>query len=180
MDVSALKNRFLVLAQERLKSDDFAALRRELQSPLLFATQWEWALLGVMLQAGMGLENLFKGSTRAHDDELVSLLESWVAKRDGTTARPVLLAPGRTFQKAIATAPAKPVSRGAAQDAAILAEIKNLGLDPLALIKNAPGKRGTKAAICTALLKNPLFVGSKVFDKAWERLTARTDIVCKP
>lgn len=74
------------------------------------------------------------------------------------------------------TGPAKPLQRTAAQDAAILGEIEKQGYDPMALPKNPPGKSGAKAAVRTALLKNSLFTGGTVFDKAWERLTARADI----
>ena len=71
---------------------------------------------------------------------------------------------------------AKPLQRTAAQDSAILCEIEKQGYDPLTLPKNLPGKPGVKAAIRAALSKNSLFTGGTVFDKAWERLTARTDI----
>ena len=70
----------------------------------------------------------------------------------------------------------KPLQRTAAQDSAILFEIKIQGYDPLALPKNLPGKPGVKATIRAALLRNSLFAGGRVFDKAWERLTARADI----
>ena len=70
----------------------------------------------------------------------------------------------------------KPLQRSAAQDAAILREIKKQGYDPLALPKNSPGKSGVKAAVRTALAKNPLFTSKTVFDKAWERLTTSADI----
>lgn len=72
--------------------------------------------------------------------------------------------------------PAKPLQRTAAQDFAILCEIKKQGYDPLALPKNLPGKPGVKAAIRASLSENSLFTGGTVFDKAWERLTARADI----
>ena len=72
--------------------------------------------------------------------------------------------------------PAKPLQRTAAQDSAILCEIEKQGYDPLALPKNLPGKPGVKAAIRAALSENSLFTGGTVFDKAWERLTARADI----
>ena len=72
--------------------------------------------------------------------------------------------------------PAKPLQRTAAQDAAILREIEKQGYNPQALPKNPLGKPGAKAAVRTALSKNPLFTGGTVFDKAWERLTARADI----
>ena len=73
--------------------------------------------------------------------------------------------------------PAKPLQRTAAQDSAILCEIEKQGYDPLALPKNPPGKSGAKAAIRAALSKNLLFTGATVFNKAWERLTDRADIV---
>lgn len=71
---------------------------------------------------------------------------------------------------------AKPLQRTAAQDSAILCEIEKRGYDPQALPKNPPGKPGAKAAIRASLSENSLFTGGTVFDKAWERLTARADI----
>ena len=71
----------------------------------------------------------------------------------------------------------KPLQRSAAQDAAILDEIKKQGYNPTALPKNDPGKSGIKAAVRQALSKKKLFSGTTVFDKAWERLTKCMDIV---
>jgi len=82
----------------------------------------------------------------------------------------------RTATGSDAPVPAKPLQRGAAQEAAILAAIRAAGLNPLALPKNEPGKPGPKAAIRQATNGNPLFVGETVFDKAWERLRAQGDI----
>ena len=76
-------------------------------------------------------------------------------------------------------AQAMPLQRTAAQDAAILCEIKKLGHDPMALPKNPDGKPGVKAAVRAALLSHSLFIGSTVFDKAWVRLTARADIAIR-
>ena len=70
-----------------------------------------------------------------------------------------------------------PVQRTAAQDAAILSTLAALNINPLAIPKNKAGKAGSKAKVRTALERNPLFVGATVFDKAWERLSARGDIV---
>lgn len=73
--------------------------------------------------------------------------------------------------------PTTPVQRTAAQDAAILSTLAALNIKPLVIPKNKAGKAGTKAKVRTALERNPLFVGATVFDKAWERLSARGDIV---
>jgi hypothetical protein len=75
------------------------------------------------------------------------------------------------------TQTAKPVQRSAAQDAAILATLKAMGVDPLAVPKNPPGKPGTKAKVRTALEGDALFTGATVFDKAWGRLSTRGEIV---
>lgn len=71
----------------------------------------------------------------------------------------------------------KPLQRSAAQDAAILTQVTSLGYDPLALPQNKPGKAGVKSAVRNALSKDRLFTGAKVFDKAWERLSANGEIV---
>lgn len=73
--------------------------------------------------------------------------------------------------------PTTPVQRTAAQDAAILSTLAALNINPLAIAKNKAGKPGIKAKVRTALDGNSLFVGATVFDKAWERLSARGDIV---
>lgn len=72
--------------------------------------------------------------------------------------------------------PTKPVQRSAAQDAAILTAIRDAGHNPLVLPANEPGRPGVKAAIREALNDNVLFVGTRVFDKAWERLSSRGEI----
>jgi hypothetical protein len=71
----------------------------------------------------------------------------------------------------------KPVQRFAAQDTAILTQITALGFDPKALPKNKAGKAGVKSDVRKSLSKDQLFKGVKVFDKAWERLSARREIV---
>ena len=78
-----------------------------------------------------------------------------------------------------ATPAVRPTQRSAAQDAAILATINSLSVDPLAIPKNEPGKPGIKAKVRTALKDNSLFTGSTVFKKSWERLTSRGEIVIR-
>jgi hypothetical protein len=92
-----------------------------------------------------------------------------------------VIPPNQTVQDVPATtAPAvKPVQRSAAQDAAILAALQSMSIDPLAISKNLPGKPGTKAKVRAALDNNPLFTGTTVFDRAWERLTKRREIVIR-
>ena len=72
----------------------------------------------------------------------------------------------------------KPVLRSAAQDEAILSEIRRQGHDPLKLPKNEAGKPGVAAAVRGALVGvNPLFpkIGTQ-FKHAWERLRAKKEI----
>lgn len=76
-------------------------------------------------------------------------------------------------------APAQPLQRTAAQEAAILTAIRQTGCDPLTLPKNEPGKPGVKNKIRAALNDNLLFVGKTVFDKAWGRLRQCGGIVDK-
>lgn len=94
-----------------------------------------------------------------------------------------LLEPGQTSAIAdTASAPAaamKPLQRSRAQDAAILGEIRKQGYDPLALPKNAQGKKGVKYDIRAAIGKNGLFTGTTVFNKAWTRLAGNFEIVIK-
>lgn len=63
------------------------------------------------------------------------------------------------------------------QEAAILESIVALGFDPKNLPKRDNGKPGIKFLVRTALSKNILFEGAKVFDKAWERLRSDSEIV---
>jgi len=63
------------------------------------------------------------------------------------------------------------------QEAAILESIVVLGFDPKNLPKRDDGKSGIKFLVRTALSKNILFDGVKVFDKAWERLRSWSEIV---
>lgn len=79
-------------------------------------------------------------------------------------------------EKQAVTQTNKPIQRSRAQDEAILAAIKNSNHDPQQLPKNAQGKRGIKFLVRTALKTNSLFVSTKVFDIAWERLAKAGDI----
>lgn len=65
----------------------------------------------------------------------------------------------------------RPLSKQAAQEAAILAEIERQGVQPRALPKPPVGKSGVKAAVRDVVTKEKgLFQSRKVFDLAWERL----------
>ena len=75
---------------------------------------------------------------------------------------------------------AAPVQRSAAQDDAILNAIRAAGYDPIAMPVNEPGMPGPKAAIRAAVASNPMFSGTTVFDKAWDRMLQRGDIADHP
>jgi len=56
------------------------------------------------------------------------------------------------------------------QEKAILGAITRLGHDPKNIPKNIKNQSGVKAIVRGLLKNNPIFEGSTVFDKAWERL----------
>ena len=62
------------------------------------------------------------------------------------------------------------------QEDAILEQIQKLGLDPLALPPDRSGRDGVKKDVRVALKSAPLFQGSTIFDKAWERLSKQDRI----
>ena len=78
------------------------------------------------------------------------------------------------------SAPAKPLQRNVAQDAAMLSAIKQARYDPLALPENEPGKAGVKSEIRKLLNDNPLFFGTTIFDRTWERLRRNGEIATIP
>jgi len=75
----------------------------------------------------------------------------------------------------------KPRMKMREQEEAILDKLRELGHDPLALPKPAPGERGIKADVKNALEHSILF-GKKntKFEKAWERLRKDKDIRDEP
>jgi hypothetical protein len=71
----------------------------------------------------------------------------------------------------------KPVSRGAAQDAAILEALRGIGIDPAAIPIPPAGKNGIKAQVRAEMNKlKDVFVSNKVFENAWQRLREQGDI----
>jgi hypothetical protein len=90
-----------------------------------------------------------------------------------------LLAAERIPAASMAALPApaaQAVPRFAAQERAVLGYLAGLGVSPTALPRRDAGKPGIKAAAKTALQGTPLFVGSEIFRKTWERLRASKEI----
>ena len=107
---------------------------------------------------------------------LVAIAQSWdVAERLPRFGPPTAPAPEPAPQAAPPTPPA-PVQRLAAQDAAIIASLRNAGHNPLALPMYKLGKPGVKSATREALGDTGIWAGSTVFEKAWERLTRNGNI----
>ena len=113
-------------------------------------------------------------------------LDDWAWAKYGITIidRPSSMkrasAKSETYSESIGNSSAlKPVVRRKLRDqeAAILESIVVLGFDPKNLPKRDEGKSGIKLLVRTALSKNVLFEGVKVFDKAWERLRTWSEIV---
>lgn len=68
------------------------------------------------------------------------------------------------------------VSRSAAQDRAIIAKLQELGFNPLSLPPYGPKSPGAKSDVRKALGTKGMWAGSRVFDKAWERLMTAGEI----
>ena len=73
----------------------------------------------------------------------------------------------------------KPIQRQQAQEDTILNCLKGMGVDPFNFPQNQAGKKGGKADVRKKLEGNPLFIGTSIFDKAWERLRRNGNIVTK-
>lgn len=71
----------------------------------------------------------------------------------------------------------KPVARGAAQDAAILATLCRLGIDPAAIPIPRAGTKGIKSKVRAEVsgLKD-VFGSNKTFENAWQRMREQGDI----
>lgn len=75
--------------------------------------------------------------------------------------------------------PAIPIPRFTAQETAILNKLTELEFDPLQLPTRDPGKPWVKAAIKTALGTTGMWAGTRVFEKAWDRLRSDKRIASK-
>lgn len=148
------------------------------------------ALMDGTIQARMAGTNVPSGPTSVALDRLVLTREGF-AKFAGLLAIQVVNEPTPVLDvpqsaavtnddpKAPDTNP-KPIARFAAQEKAILAEIRARGLNPRALPKWKYGEPGIKTEIAAALKGSSLFVGPRIFPKAWERLRDSGEIADDP
>ena len=162
-------------SKNEMKTQFNAFCKRESIEPTSQIDRWEKNYTGEGLQDGM-YEVTVTEAERFAAPFRVSFQVEGPAQTAATPVPAVAVGASGDVEPDKAE-PAKPLQRTAAQDSAILCEIEKQGYDPLALPKNPPGKSGAKAAIRAALSKNLLFTGATVFNKAWERLTDRADIV---
>lgn len=115
-------------------------------------------------------------ATEARESASIKSNQGAPAQEPATPAPVATVVSNEVIEAAI---PQEPVQRRHAQDAAILGEIRKQGYDPLALPKNPPGKKGVKHGIRSAIDGKGLFKGGTIFKRAWERLTANSEIVIK-
>lgn len=122
------------------------------------------AAMGYDFSAGLTVADMLAGPEVRKDMSLAAFIDS-VAQTLPAVA-PAAAPYGDS--ELIERESAKPVQRQAAQEAAILGEIRRLGLDPRLLPAVPKGKPcSTKATVRAAL---PAW-SDAVFDKAWKRLT---------
>lgn len=106
------------------------------------------------------------------DGELVAL--------DAGSKLPVTIVADIFSSERVDTESEKPVPRFQAQEAAILNAIKDAGYAPEGLPESEAGKSGVKSIVRNKLKGNPLFAGTTVFNKAWERLQNTKEIRTAP
>jgi hypothetical protein len=113
-----------------------------------------------------------------HQEPIPGLTDSGLVMCGNQVLTPEMLnAAERSGSPAPVPVRAKPAGRFKTQDAAILDELKRQGHEPIALPRNEKGKAGVPAAIWAAVkVDREIFLSKKVFDTAWERLTARGEI----
>jgi hypothetical protein len=104
-------------------------------------------------------------------------LHDWTLEKYGISIEPLLcqqLTSGDQQNQSTANIEADKnlpkVAKRKLQERRILDEIKKCGYPAKELPKNQAGKRGIKAKIKAALENDNLFVGTTVFDKAWQGL----------
>ena len=126
----------------------------------------------------------------AMTEVLVTSMDTWLRQRGYVDLANDLAQAPPSSPAPVAVAPAssanvnagssvKPISRFAAQESAILAEILALGHIPTKLPGSPPGRPGVKAQVKAALGRSGIWSGPTVFGKAWDRLRLDTRIATK-
>lgn len=69
-----------------------------------------------------------------------------------------------------------PLQRARAQDEEILQVIRKMGHEPTALPRGKPGVKGVKSIVRQEIGNKGMWEGKTVFDHAWDRLRANSDI----
>lgn len=107
------------------------------------------------------LKSLDRWAKRTHDISILEYLDACTLNNQEVN---------EALTKAINTTTKKDIFLQRRQETAIIEVIKSLVINPLNLPKIDKGKRGTKSKVKNILKDDPLFKGSTVFKKAWERL----------
>lgn len=66
-----------------------------------------------------------------------------------------------------------PIKRQIEQEDEIIETLKDLGYDPRKLPKYTPGRSDVKRDVKVKIGTKGIWVGSSVFDKAWDRLSSK-------
>lgn len=177
-----IENRLLLLARKYLQ---FRPEHLELLEAEIIDGQWtsrSFVFLPMEVAYASAQNDWFQ-----IDQRLSSMISNWSNGQLEVSPLPPIAKPdaGTRAEAVAVNAEAenqKPRQRGAAQDAAVLDAICKAGHDPRALPVNRPGKPGVKAEIHAELLEINIALfprKSTVFNKTWERLRERGDIVDK-
>ena len=156
-DISKRANLFLIDIEDELSKGDLSLLIIDKPATEKYG------------EIQITLKSLDRWAKHTHDISILDYLDSRLIATNIQSSTGIDLTESNS--------PKKVIMRQRQQEIAIIKVIETFGLNPKSLPKNNKGKSGVKADVRKALHEDPLFSGSTVFDKAWERLSNFKEIV---
>lgn len=149
------------------------------------AAMYRAAIADELAQGSESMLRLAQSSFDSEDGVRITLtsLNEWAKHRFGVAIipassperAPVIAGQDDSSEQKVAVQ-SVPRTKLRDQEKAILQEIRRQGHDPKNLPKSNPNGPGVKAKVWVVLKPSDLFVSSRVFEKAWDRLRKDGDI----
>lgn len=156
-DIGKRANLFLIDIEDELSKGDLSLLKIDIPATEKYG------------EIQITLKSLDRWAKQTHDISILDYLDNRLIATNNQISK--------TIDLVESNSPKKVISRQRQQENTIIEVIENLGFNPKSLPKNIDGLPGIKASVREILREDPLFSGSTVFDKAWERLSKFKDIV---